>query len=91
MIQNTFVDYFNVLPDDFDEDWGDMSYYLEKLRGLIKGLANKKSLCIKIKHSWLRTKFNLMAKPFMKSNFQKMGIHEVPEDDIQLFFGIKPF
>ncbi len=86
-----YVDYFDIHPDDFDEDWNDISYYLEKLRGLIKGLSNKKSLSIKVKHSWLRTKFNVIAKPFMKNGFTRLGYHDVPEEDVQLFSGIKPF
>ena len=86
-----YVDYFDVHPDDFDEDWSDLSYYLEKLRELIKALANKKSLSIKVKHSWLRTKFNLMAKPFMKSGFKELGIHHIPDDETSLFESIKPF
>lgn len=86
-----YVDYFNVHPEDFDDDWSDISFYLERLRELIKNLANKKSLSIKVKHSWLRTKFNRMAKPFMKSDFTKLGYHNVPEEDTQLFSGIKPF
>ena len=86
-----YVDYFDIHPDDFDQDWGDISYYLEKLRELIKGLANKKSLSIKVKHSWLRTKFNIVAKPFMNNDYAKLGYHDVPENDRQLFSGIKPF
>ena len=86
-----YVDYFDIHPDDFDQDWNDISYYFEKLRGLIKDLANKKNLSAKVKHSWLRTKFNIVATPFMKNGFTKLGYHDVPEDDMQLFSGIKPF
>lgn len=86
-----YVDYFDVHPDDFGQVWDDIRYYLENLRELIKGLANKKSLSIKVKHSWLRTKFNRIATTFMKSSFTKLGYHDVPEDDVQLFSGIKPF
>ncbi len=86
-----YVDYFDIHPDDFDQDWNDISYYFEKLRELIKSLANKKSLSIKVKHSWLRTKFNIVATPFMKNGFTKLGYHDVPDDDVQLFMGIKPF
>ena len=86
-----YVDYFDVHPDDFDGDWNDISYYLEKLRELIKGLSNKKNLSIKVKHSWLRTKFNIIAKPFKKNKFTKLGYHDVPKEDVQIFSGIKPF
>lgn len=86
-----YVDYFDIHPDDFDDEWVDISYYLEKLRELIKNLSYKKSLSIKVKHSWLRTKYNNMAKPFMKEKYKKFGIHNVPEKDVELFSGIKPF
>ncbi|MFT6909652.1 MAG: hypothetical protein ACJAS1_006375 [Oleiphilaceae bacterium] len=86
-----YVDYFDIHPDDFDDDWDDIRYYLEKLRELIKGLSNKKSLSIKVKHSWLRTKYNNMAKPFMREKYKKFGIHDVPEEYVELFSGIKPF
>jgi len=86
-----YVDYFDVHPDDFDEDWNDLSYYLRKLRELIKGLAGKRSPSIKVKHSWLRTKFNAMVKPFQKSGFKTLGIRSIPDDDIVLFEDIQPF
>jgi len=54
-------------------------------------LANKREPSIKVKHSWLRTKFNAMAGPLMKSGFREIGRHSVPEEDIDLFFEIKPF
>lgn len=86
-----YIDYFNVHPDDFNEDWGDLCNYLSKLRFLVKSLANKKDPSIKVKHSWLRTKFNLMAQPFQKSDFKKLGACDVPENEIEMFTGIKPF
>lgn len=86
-----YIDYFNVHPDDFNEDWDDVRYYLEKLRAVVKGLSNKKDPSMKVKHSWLRTKFNSMAKPFQKSGYQTLGICTVPENDINLFHEIKPF
>jgi hypothetical protein len=86
-----YVDYFNVHPDDFNEEWDDLREYLERLRELIKSLANKKNPSIKVKHSWLRTKFNLMAEPFQRTGFKKLGIHDVPDDEAHLFASIKPF
>lgn len=86
-----YVDYFDIHPDDFNDKWDNIRFYLEELRELIKGLANKKSLSVKVKHSWLRTKFNQLATPFMKEKFKKIGIHDVPEKDVELFLGIKPF
>ena len=86
-----YIDYFNVHPDDFNEEWDDVRYYLEKLRLVVKGLSNKKDPSIKVKHSWLRTKFNAMATPFQKSGYKTLGICMVPEEDIDLFKEIKPF
>lgn len=86
-----YIDYFNVQSDDFGGNWEDVRYYLEKLRAVIKDLSSKKDPSIKVKHSWLRTKFNNMAKPFQKSGFKMLGLCSVPEGEIDLFHEIKPF
>jgi len=86
-----YVDYFNVHPDDFGEDWDDLRGYLELLRSLIKGLANKRELTIKVKHSWLRTKFNEMAGPLQKSGFRELGGHQIPETEWNMFSEVKVF
>lgn len=86
-----YVDYFNVHPDDFSDDWSDLSNYLSKLREIIKELSAKKTPSIKVKHSWMRTKFNKMAMPFQKSGFARLGVRSVPEEDIEIFTHIKPF
>lgn len=86
-----YIDYFNVRPDDFNDEWDSVRYYLEKLRLVVKGLSNKKTPSIKVKHSWLRTKFNAMAKPFQKSGYKTLGICDVPEEDVEIFQEIKPF
>lgn len=86
-----YIDYFNVQPDDFNEDWSDLFGYLEKLRSVVKGLSGKRDPSIKVKHSWLRTKFNNMAKPLQKSNFKVLGLCDIPKDEIDLFREIKPF
>ena len=86
-----YIDYFNLHPDDFNEEWYELYEYLGALRKLIRGLANKKDPSIKVKHSWLRTKFNLMAVQLEKSGFRKLGTHTIPEDDVSLFSEIKPF
>lgn len=86
-----YVDYFNVHPDDFSEDWNDLYEYLESLRRLVKSLANKKDPSLKVKHSWLRTKFNDMLEPLAKAGFHEIAGHSVPDDDIELFRQLKPF
>lgn len=86
-----YIDYFNVHPDDFNEEWDSVRYYLEKLRAVVKGLSNKKDPSIKVKHSWLRKKFNSMATPFQKSGYKTLGACAVPEEDSGLFQEITPF
>lgn len=86
-----YVDYFNVHPDDFSEEWGSMCEYLECLRRLIKGLAHKKYPGIRVKHSWLRTKFNNMIEPLSKSGFREIAGRSVPDDERELFMQVKPF
>lgn len=86
-----YIDYFNVQPDDFNGEWDGVRYYLERLRAVVKSLSSKKDPSIKVKHSWLRTKFNSMAKPFQKSEFKTLGLCNVPEEEIELFREIKPF
>ena len=86
-----YVDYFNVHPQDFNDDRDALREYLESLRTLIKGLANKKDPSIKVKHSWLRTKFNDMVEHLANSGFSNVAGHAVPEGDIDLFRQLKPF
>ena len=86
-----YVDYFNVHPQDFNDDRDALREYLESLRTLIKGLANKKDPSIKVKHSWLRTKFNDMVEHLANSGFSNVAGHSVPEGDIDLFRQLKPF
>jgi len=86
-----YIDYLNVHPDDFGEDWEEFRNYLEDLRRIVKGLANKKSPSIKVKHSWLRAKFNAMTKRLHKDNCKYISNHSVPEDEVVSFLEIKPF
>ncbi|GAC1468390.1 MAG: hypothetical protein PVSMB11_04020 [Desulfuromonadaceae bacterium] len=86
-----YVDYINVHPLDFDDEWSDLREYLESLRDLIKGLSYKKSPSIRVKHSWLRSKFNAMSKPLQDADFQKLGDQVIPEDEVDIFHSIRPF
>lgn len=86
-----YVDYFNVHPDDFGEDWNDLAWYLEKLRELIRQLAHKKTLSLKMKHSWLRTKFNQVAMQLQSDKYERLGPVYVPEEDIEVLRLVKPF
>ena len=86
-----FIDYFNVIPDDFFDEWYEMYNYLAKLRNVVKQLSRKKEPSLKMKHSWMRAKFNLMAKKLEKGKGRSIGSHCIPEEEQDLFREIKPF
>lgn len=86
-----YVDYINVHPLDFDDKWSDLREYLDSLRDLIKRLSDNKVPSIRIKHSWLRSKFNAMSLPLQNSSFQKLGDQVIPEDEVDMFRSIRPF
>lgn len=87
-----YVDYINVHPLDFDDEWSDLREYLESLRDLIKKLSNKNKVpSIRVKHSWLRSKFNAMSVPLQDASFQKLGDQVIPEDEVDMFHSIRPF
>jgi hypothetical protein len=86
-----YIDYINVHSQDFGDDWSDLREYLECLRNVVKGLANKKSPSIRVKHSWLRTKFNAMSAPLQKANFRKLGGQIIPDEEAELFHEVRPF
>ncbi len=86
-----FIDYFNVVPDDFFDDWYDLYEYLTRLRKVVKGLSCGRGLSIKMKHSWMRAKFNTMAKKLEDQKYQSIGSNMIPEGDQPLFSELKPF
>lgn len=86
-----YVDYINVHLLDFGDEWSDLREYLESLRDVIKDLSCKKSPSIRVKHSWLRSKFNAMSKPLQDAGFQKLGDQVIPEDEVDIFHSIRPF
>lgn len=86
-----FVDYFAVYPEDFDDDWSDMGHYLLKLRDVVKGLSQKKQLSVRMKHSWLRQKFNDVAEAIIDHKSPQFNGQAIPEEEVDLFWGIKPF
>ncbi len=86
-----YIDYFNVIPDDFFDEWYEVYDYLIRLRNLIKRLSFKKSPSIKMKHSWMRTKFNSLATKLEKEKVQSLGGYMIPEDFQDLFREIKKF
>lgn len=86
-----FVDYFAVYPEDFDDDWGDLGHYLLKLRDVVKGLSQKKQLSVRMKHSWLRQKFNEVAETIVDHKSPLFNGNTIPEEEVDLFGGIKAF
>ncbi len=86
-----FVDYFAVHPEDFDDDWSAMGHYLLKLREVVKGLSQRKQLSIRLKHSWLRQKFNDVAETIENGNKAHFNGYAIPDEELDLFLGIKHF
>lgn len=86
-----FIDYFNVLPDDFFDEWYEVYDYLSRLRSVVKQLSYKKDSSIKMKHSWMRAKFNAMAEKLVNRKYQSIGAYMIPEEDQDLFKEIKRF
>jgi len=86
-----FVDYFNVVPEDFNEDWSAVIKYLNTLRDKIKDLSRKRDHSIKLKHSWLRQKFNdMIENSFDKGRITIHG-HSIPEKYLSGFEKITAF
>jgi hypothetical protein len=85
-----FVDYFGVNPDLFN-DWSEMVEYLISLREVVKGIANKTSVSLRLKHSWLRAKYNDVAEPLHRSRYEIFCGHVVPEDEEDHILNVTPF
>lgn len=86
-----YVDYFAIHPEDFGEDWGEVCEYLINLREIVKGLSQKRQPGLKLKHSWLRQKFNEVASRIEQSKFRWLGPHGIPNDEEDHFFSVRPF
>lgn len=86
-----YVDYFAIHPEDFSENWGDLCEYLINLREIVKGLSQKRQPGLKLKHSWLRQKFNEVASGVEQSKFRWLGPHRIPDADEDHFLSIRPF
>lgn len=86
-----YVDYFYLHPEDFNDDWGSLCEYLIKLREVVKGLSQKRQPGLKLKHSWLRQKFNEIASNVEQSKFQRLGSHRIPDDDKDHFYLVTSF
>lgn len=87
-----YIDYFGVSPDEFDDEWDGLFQHLTELRELIKRLSNlTRTPSIKLKHSWLRQKFNEIARPLEQSRYRKLNGGYVPEDLEDHIRSLAPF
>ena len=86
-----YVDYFAVFEEDFHDDWGDLIEYLSDLREVIVGLSHKHPLSVKMKHSWMRQKFNDIAFPLEASKYTKFCDQYVPDDEQDFIANVQPF
>jgi hypothetical protein len=87
-----YIDYFGVNPGELDEGWDDLYNHLSELREMILRLSKlTRSPSIKLKHSWMRHKFNELAIPLEKSRFTKFNGNYIPEETQDAFPSIAPF
>lgn len=76
-----YIDYFAVSPGNLDEEWDGLFNHMVELRELIKRLSQlTRTPSIKLKHSWMRQKFNEVALPLEKSKYRQLNGLIVPED-----------
>lgn len=76
-----YLDYFAVHPDDFNEQWDEMRDYLLELRKVIKNMSVRKMATIKLKHSWMRQKYNAVIEPLAKNGYKDFCGWPIPEDE----------
>lgn len=65
----SYIDYFNVIPDDFEGDMEEFFKYLHDLKKSIAELdnASKNNINIRLKYSWMRKKFDDMMNNIFSS------------------------
>ncbi len=85
------LDYFNVVPEDFNEDWSAVINFLNTLRDKIKDLSRKRDPSIKLKHSWLRQKFNDMIENSFDKDRVNIHGHPIPPKYLSDFEKITVF
>lgn len=87
-----FIDYFGVSPGEFDDEWDGLFLHLTELRELIKRLSQlTRTPSIKLKHSWLRQKFNEIARPLEQSRYSNLNGQSVPEELEEHIHSLAPF
>lgn len=75
-----YIDYFNVIPEDFD-NFDELFSYLHDLKKSIIELdnASKCNINIRLKYSWMRKKFDDMLTGISTVNDFKLHGHLVPD------------
>jgi hypothetical protein len=87
-----FIDYFGVAPGDFDDDWNDLAEHMLELREIVKRLSQlTRNPSIRLKHSWMRQKYNAIASQMEKSKFTKFDGLLIPEDVQDALRSAAPF
>lgn len=87
-----FIDYFSPGPGEFDDGWDGLYQYLVLLRENIKRLSYlTKNPSLRLKHSWMRQKFNAVALQLEKSKYRKLASDHVPDDLEDHIRNIAPF
>lgn len=87
-----YIDYFSPNPGDFDEGWDGLYEYLMSLRELVRRLSQlTKTPSIKLKHSWMRQKFNEVARGLEQNKYRKLAADYVPDDLEDHIHNISPF
>jgi hypothetical protein len=87
-----YIDYFCLSPGDFDDGWDDLYEYLVTLREMILRLSRlTKDPSIKLKHSWMRHKFNDVAHALEKNRYLTLNKDGIPDDLANHIQNISPF
>ena len=87
-----YIDYFKPDPGVFDADWDGLYEYLVSLREIVKRLSYlTKNPSLRLKHSWMRQKFNEVALQLEKNKYKKLAGDHVPDDLDVHIRNIAPF
>lgn len=75
-----YIDYFNVIPDDFDNHDQLFSYLYDLKKSIVElDNASKSNMNIGLKYSWMRKKFDDMLTGISKDGELKLHGHLIPD------------
>lgn len=86
-----YIDYINVHPLHFGDDWPTLREYFLSLRRVIEMLGRERSADIQVKRSWLIAKYNAMSVRLRETDFREFGGQIIPDEEAELFHEIRPF